>query len=404
MATRRTPGEGVAWIVLLAGVAAALHIAKLPPAIPVLQRELGITLVQAGFLLSLVQLAGMGLGIVAGLVGDGVGLKRSMMTGLALLSLAGFAGGWANDVGTLLALRAVEGLGFLMTSVPAPSLIRRSVAPERLTHMLGFWGGFMPFGTALALLVGPAVMQTIGWQGWWWLIAGVSTAMIAWVAWRVPADPPRHGALVASSGWRTRLAMTLASGGPWLAALTFAVYSAQWLAVIGFLPAIYQATGWVGMLGAVLTAIVAGVNMIGNIAAGRLLARGVSARAVLWCGFAAMGLGTFLAFGAATEAWPWLRFAGAVLFSLFGGLIPGGLFALAPRVAPGENTVSTTVGWMMQWSAIGQFSGPPAVAWAASRLGTWQWSWVLLGACSLLGMGLAWAIGRRLGAIRPKMA
>jgi len=133
---RRTQG---AWIVLLAGVAAALHIAKLPPAIPVLQRELGITLVQAGFLLSLVQLAGMGLGIVAGLVADGFGLRRSMLVGLALLSGAGVAGGLAGDVTTLLILRAVEGLGFLMTTVPAPSLIRRCVPPERLTHMLGYW-------------------------------------------------------------------------------------------------------------------------------------------------------------------------------------------------------------------------------------------------------------------------
>jgi len=106
---RRTQG---AWIVLLAGVAAALHIAKLPPAIPVLQRELGITLVQAGFLLSLVQLAGMGLGIVAGLVADGFGLRRSMLVGLALLSGAGVAGGLAGDVTTLLILRAVEGWVF----------------------------------------------------------------------------------------------------------------------------------------------------------------------------------------------------------------------------------------------------------------------------------------------------
>ena len=390
---RRTQG---AWIVLLAGVAAALHIAKLPPAIPVLQRELGITLVQAGFLLSLVQLAGMGLGIVAGLVADGFGLRRSMLVGLALLSGAGVAGGLAGDVTTLLILRAVEGLGFLMTTVPAPSLIRRCVPPERLTHMLGYWGSFMPFGTALALLVGPAVMGVAGWQGWWWLIAGVSTVMMIWLAWAVPADAAHPASGAARAGWRERLMQTLSSGGVWLIALIFASYSAQWLAVIGFLPALYDAMGWGGMLGAVLTAVVAAVNMICNIVAGHLLAHGVAPRAVLWGGFAAMAVGTFMAFGATTQDLPMLRYLGAVLFSLFGGLIPGGLFGLAPRLAPSEQTVSTTIGWMMQWSAIGQFSGPPAVAWMASRLGTWQWSWVLLGLCSALGMGLAWRMSRRL--------
>ena len=385
-----------AWIVLLAGVAAALHIAKLPPAIPVLQREMGVTLVQAGFLLSLVQLAGMGFGILAGLVADGFGLRRSMLIGLALLSAAGFAGGLADGVGMLLALRAVEGLGFLMTTVPAPSLIRRCVPPEQLTHMLGFWGSFMPFGTAVALLVGPVVMGGVGWQGWWWLIAAVSTAMVVWVARAVPADDVRHAPVAARTAWRARLGQTLGSGGAWLLALTFAVYSAQWLAVVGFLPALYDAVGWSGMLGAVLTATVAGANMIGNVAAGRWLSRGAAPRAVLWCGFVAMGAGTFLAFGAFTEHLPVLRYLGAVLFSMCGGLIPGGLFGLAPRLAPSEQTVSTTVGWMMQWSAIGQFSGPPVVAWAASRLGTWQWSWVLLGLCSVAGLGLSWQLGRRL--------
>jgi len=51
----------------LAGVAAALHVGKLPPALPVLRDVFALTLVEAGFLLSLVQFAGMTLGLVVGL-------------------------------------------------------------------------------------------------------------------------------------------------------------------------------------------------------------------------------------------------------------------------------------------------------------------------------------------------
>ena len=41
MATRPAPPHaGAAWIVILAGVSAALHVGKLPPALPVLQGEL----------------------------------------------------------------------------------------------------------------------------------------------------------------------------------------------------------------------------------------------------------------------------------------------------------------------------------------------------------------------------
>ena len=73
MTTAASPRIEPALLVILAGVVAALHIGKLPPAIPVLREALGLTLVQAGFLLSLVQLAGMTLGVVFGLVADRLG-------------------------------------------------------------------------------------------------------------------------------------------------------------------------------------------------------------------------------------------------------------------------------------------------------------------------------------------
>ena len=66
--------EGRAWLVVAGGVAAAVHVGKLPPAIPVLREGLGLTLVEAGFLLSLVQFAGMTLGLLVGLAADRLGL------------------------------------------------------------------------------------------------------------------------------------------------------------------------------------------------------------------------------------------------------------------------------------------------------------------------------------------
>jgi len=77
-------------------------------------------------------------------------------------------------------------------------------------------------------------------------------------------------------------------------------------------------------------------------------------------------------------------------------VIPGTLFSLAVRMAPGEKTISTTVGWMQQWSAFGQFAGPPLVAVVASRVGGWQWTWAVTVTCSLAGIVLARRIGHAL--------
>ena len=107
VAVNAQPSPFAAWTVVLAGVVAALQVGKLPPALPALQADLGLSLVQAGFLLSMVQLAGMLTAIVVGLLADRVGLKRSMVSGLWVLAVASAWGSWATSASTLLALPAV---------------------------------------------------------------------------------------------------------------------------------------------------------------------------------------------------------------------------------------------------------------------------------------------------------
>ena len=383
-----------AWLVFAAGVCAALHVGKLPPAIATLREALGMSLVEAGFLLSLVQAAGMAAGIAFGVLADALGLRRSMLIGLALLAAASMFGAAASGVPALLALRAVEGFGFLMVVLPAPGLIRRLVAPERLSVMLGLWGTYMPLGAALGLLIGPLCIAALGWRAWW-LALGALSGLMALALWRGVAERPAPAAAQAR-GVMARMQRTLASLGPWLVAASFALYSSQWLAVIGFLPVIYAAAGVGATATGVLTALAAAVNMIGNLGAGRLLQRGVRPPRLLATGFVAMALAAAAAFsGASGEGLPpLLRYAAVLAFSMLGGMIPATLFALAMRVAPGEDTVSTTVGWMQQCSALGQFAGPPIVAWLAARAGGWHWTGAATGAASLAGLLLAGWLAR----------
>jgi MFS family permease len=396
--------QAAAMIVIVAGVVAALQIGKLPPALPALAESLGMTLMQSGFLLSLVQLAGMSLALAVGLSADGLGLRRSMLMGLLVLGVASAMGSFALSVSELMFWRALEGLGFLWVTLPAPGLIRKLVDAQQVRKLLGYWGAYMPAGTALTLLVGPLWLPAWSWQTWWCLFAVLSWAM-ALVLWRVvPADavislqqaPLQSSQALAQVAWSQRLRETLTAPGPWLVALCFAMYSGQWLAVVGFLPSIYTQAGLSGATLGVLTAIAAAVNMGGNMASGRLLQRGLHPSVLLGLGFLAMACGSLLAFSEWTATVPWLRYVGVLLFSSCGGLVPGTLFSLAVRLAPHERNVSTTVGWMQQGSAAGQFAGPPAVAWLASQVGGWQWTWTATGLCCVVGWILSFMIAKAL--------
>lgn len=289
----------------------------------------------------------------------------------------------------------------LLVCTPAPHLIRQLVPPERLARRLGLWSAYMPFGTALALLAGPGLILAAGWQVLWWLLSLFSALMAVWL-WRVA---PTDGALPSGNPnaamWSLRLRQTLTSSGPWLVALCFAVYSAQWLAVIGFLPVVYAQAGVAVGATAWLTGLAAAVNIVGNVASGRYLSRGVRPQTLLFTGYTVMGIAAMLAFsqsatGVAHAVPPSVRYAAILLFSMVGGLVPGTLFALAVRFAPSHDTASTTVGWMQQGSALGQFVGPPLVAWVASRAGDWSQTWQVTGLFSLAGLLLTWRVGRRL--------
>lgn len=388
--SRRPAG---AFLVLASGLVAALHIGKMPPALPVLAESLGVTLLQAGFLLSVVQLAGMLGGLLVGLLADGAGLRRSVIAGQAVLAPASLGGLLAQGPASLLVLRALEGLGFLLACLPAPSLIRRLVDPQRLPMHLGLWGTYMPTGTALALLLAPPVMGLLGWRGLWTLLALASAGMALWLWRALPADPPHAPRAVAGvrAGLRDRAAPlrdTLGRGGPWAVAMAFALYSSQWMAVVGFLPTVYAQAGIAAGAAGALTALVSLVNVAGNLGAGRLLQSGWPAWRLLLTGFVAMGSMAVLAFGQLADGTalpPLARYAAVLGFSALGGLVPATLFSLAVRVAPGERAVSTTVGWVQQWSSAGQFAGPPLVAWVAAQAGGWQFTWVVTTSAAVLG-------------------
>lgn len=381
-------------LVLMCGVVAAMHVGKLPTALPVLRASFHLSLVEAGFLLSLVQAAAMTLALAVGLAVDRLGLRSALLWGLVALALASGAGGTASLAYSLFFWRTLEGLGFLFVTLSAPALIRRLTPADQVNARMGWWGAYMPAGTAVALVVGPWVMAVVGWSGWWWLLALVAAGVAAWALRALPPEPAKRAtpALRPSGAWAAPVRDTLTARGPWLLALTFGAYSSQWLTVIGFLPTLYAEAGispaWAGLL----TAGVAWANVIGNVASGRLLQRGVPALTLLWTGFATMALGAYVTFGLEAQVGAVGRYAAVTLFSAVGGLIPGTLFATAVHVAPNDRALPTVMGWLIQWSALGQFVGPPIAAWWCGHHGGWSSTWVTTGSAAALGAWLSWGV------------
>lgn len=375
-------------LIIIAGFVAAMHIGKLPPAIPVLQQQLGISLIQSGLLLSLVQGAGMCFALLIGSYTQRLGFKRCIMMGLALLVAASAMGSFTQSVSLLLILRVIEGFGFLLVTLTGPAFIRQLVPLEQISSKMGLWSSYMGGGMGIALLVAPFVIAQFGWQAVWLSFAGLTFVLMLIIAWLVP-NPSQQ---LASVSVLTLIKHTLKHPSAWLLALIFGTYAGQWFALVGFLPTIYVQNNISAQLAGALTASVAIANAVGTFGCGLMLQRGFQAKTLVQVGFGVLILCS-LSFYLFKDQLPFiLQYLSVFSFSLFGGLVAAIVFAQAIHFAPYQAAISTTVGLVLQCSAISQFLLPPVIALTVDQTQTWVWAGVIM--ASLSGVGIL--LSRRL--------
>ncbi|WP_336716072.1 MFS transporter [Arthrobacter sp. USHLN218] len=386
-----------AWIVVvLAGITAAMHIWKLPAAVPLIQAELGLSLVQAGLLLGLVQVAGMVGGLAVSLLAELIGARRCLLIGLGLLFAGSLIGGFSTGAGLLMACRAIEGAGFQLATVVAPGLIRANTPPRRINTAVGFWSAYQGCATFVGLMASALILQVTGWQAWWWIMAAVTLLPVPLILKFVPRDPPRDGS---GAGPATRrIGVTVRSPKPWIAGLVFGCYTIQWMAVVGFLPTIYEQNGVTGIWPGVLSAVVGGLNAVGAVATAPLLQRGATPRQLIIPTFAFMGTTSLLTFGADWTGVPGgtaLQFACVAAFSLTGAVVPSTLTRLAVDLAPPGGSAPAAMGLMQQIFNVGNFTGPALVAWLATATGGWNSTWWMTCGFATLGVLLSLYLSRR---------
>ncbi|GGM25793.1 MFS transporter [Dactylosporangium sucinum] len=387
---------------VLAGISAGLQVWKLPSAIPLLRDDLSITLLQAGMLLGVVQLAGMLGGLAMSLLAEVIGERRCLSAGLILLCLGSATGALAWSAASLTVFRAVEGAGLIMVAVTGPGLIRRHTPGPRLNAAIGLWGAYQGISAFAGLMASAVILQALPWRVWWWAMAAVALAPLPLVLAYVPRDERSRALRPATA--TTRIARTVRSPGPWTVGLAFACYTLSWMAVVGFLPTIYQDSGMTGVIPGVLTAAVGGVNAIGSVVTAKVLQRGVPARALLIPAFVVMAATSVLAFAAnwtAVPAGTTLRFLCVAVFSVVGGAIPATLLRTAVELTPEGGSTPAAIGLIQQLFNAGSLAGPGIAAWLASQAGGWQSTWWMTCASSAIGIALSLHLGGRFAPPTP---
>ncbi len=390
---RTTTAWPLVFLLFLAGVAVAFQIGKVPGALPFLKADLGLSLFVAGWVVSMLNiLAGVGGGLF-GTAADWAGHRRLALAGLIVTAVAGAAGSVASSPALLLATRAVEGLGFILTTVSIPPLMLALSADRDRSRVMGLWGAYMPTGMGAMLFLSGPLLTVVGWRDLWLITSALIAVVALLIALLIAAPARREGARPAVASALADFRLTVLSPGPVLLGAVFATYAAQYLIVMAFLPLLLiDGLGVVPATAAMLGAVAVAANVIGNLASGVLLDRGFSRSGLI------IGTSAVMALMGAVIFLDWfglgIRFAAAIVLSAVGGLIPGALFAGAPVHAPRPGLVASVSGLLMQGAALGQLVGPPAAGWLVSAAGNWSAAIGIMVLSAGLTCCSAFALGR----------
>ncbi len=357
------------WIIF-AGYLVAMHVGKLSPVLPILQKQFHLSLFQAGLALSLVQAAGMLFALCIGVFSDRIGLKKCLITGLCLTGFASCSGLLIDNIYILFFFRFIEGMGFLFVTLSAPAILKRICDPQTLNLKMGIWSSYMGLGVGLAMLTIPLLLKLLSWQYIWFCLGSLSF-ILAWIITRQVQLNQTQATHAPSTPFLSTLKLTLKHPPILCLAVIFACYTSQWLTLVGFLPSIYLSNHITLESAGLLTALVAIANVVGTVVAGLLLHRGLTPKQLMSFGFCCMCIFSWLTLSQLHLPFA-IQYSSILLFSLLGGFIPTTVFAISLHYAPAPHATAASVGLVLQISAAGQFLIPPLSGLLVSHTQNWS--------------------------------
>ena len=362
------------------GVVAAGQLGIVPPLVPALQRELGLSLAGAGLAVSIVTLVGAVFGLPAGGWSQRIGHARALAIGILVMAAAAGLCAMASDGDLLLAARGLAGVGYLLVVVAAPSLMAALAEPRHQPIALSLWGTFVPTGIALAGLATAGFTDDAGWR----MIFAVNVVLLAAALiaalLAVPfARGTRHDEPAPPGTLRTSLPLAAA----------FFCFALLFLALAGLLPAwLVERRGLAAADAGRIVAVATACGIAGSLLAGSLMRAGFSPGRLAAVGLLASTALAALSLAVLPLA---LAVAGLALSFALGGLVPAAVFASVPLVAVNARAIGPINGLLAQAGSLGSLAGPPVLALWVRWVG-WPSAPVMLLVIAVIGAACALAV------------
>jgi EmrB/QacA subfamily drug resistance transporter len=135
-----------------------------------------------------------GLLFTAGILGDRLGRRRMLLTGLAIFGLASLASAYATSPGLLIGARALMGLGAAAIMPATLSIISNVFDPRERARAIGLWAGAVGLAVAIGPVLGGLLLEHFWWGSVFLINVPIVLAGIVGVRVLVPESrDPRPG-------------------------------------------------------------------------------------------------------------------------------------------------------------------------------------------------------------------
>ncbi len=154
-----------------------LDVAVVNVALPPIQADLGFSAANLQWVVSAYALTFGGLLLLGGRSADLLGRRRMLVIGLLLFVGASLLAGLAWSEASMIAARALQGVGAAVMTPAALSIIMTTFreGTER-NKALGVWGAVGASGATFGLIVGGVLADTIGWE--WIFLLNVPVGLL----------------------------------------------------------------------------------------------------------------------------------------------------------------------------------------------------------------------------------
>jgi EmrB/QacA subfamily drug resistance transporter len=170
--THKPANSHLGWVMALTSTAyfmVVLDSVVVITALPLMQRDLHVSLASLQWTLNAYGIAFAAGIITAAALGDRFGRRKVFTVGLALFTFASIACALAPSLSALIVARTVQGLGGAVVLPLSLTILTAAFPIERRGMIVGVYGGLAGLAVALGPIVGGAVTQSIDWHWIFWL-------------------------------------------------------------------------------------------------------------------------------------------------------------------------------------------------------------------------------------------